>query len=312
MGHFDELYDLKPSLFNRQKRRDKRLHEELIECGRYNGGRRHKKGREEGRKKLEQLLKRTESEPVRENMGMLRKVGRRTFLSDNLEPLERWLAAQLGRPWDTIYSELGKIVNPDSVHGIHIREHLWEYVTTKCRMDEAGNLVIAEHSGEPVAWPEMNRMAGDYLVHPVSGMLQKMPSGKAEPRGPFPKKARWKKEKQRNRFKIRQGLIPPKTTAPAGVDLATWPCIRTRNKRLEKCTLLDIRWGAEVFRAAVNAVDIWPADKRRSDSFRDLFLKLHVRSVFSGGTIKEGEVLNLKAREHQAAKWTVFEENRLF
>ena len=47
---------LKPSKLNRQKRRDKRLHEELIECRRYGGGDKNKKWREAGRRRRLQNL----------------------------------------------------------------------------------------------------------------------------------------------------------------------------------------------------------------------------------------------------------------
>src|SRR5712691_3139007 len=53
---------------------------------------------------------------------------RRKWFSDLLGPLRRWLHAQLGRPWNDVYSEACAVIKPDSVVRAHIKTHLLEFV----------------------------------------------------------------------------------------------------------------------------------------------------------------------------------------
>ena len=48
----------------------------------------------------------------------------RKEFGENLAPLRRWLLAQVGRPWDEVYSEACKVIKPDSVVRNHIKFHL--------------------------------------------------------------------------------------------------------------------------------------------------------------------------------------------
>lgn len=49
-------------------------------------------------------------------------------LSDNLNPLERWLKRQVGRSWDKTYSEFCKREDKRTLRGDHIHRHLKEMV----------------------------------------------------------------------------------------------------------------------------------------------------------------------------------------
>jgi hypothetical protein len=46
--------------------------------------------------------------------------------SENLAPLRRYLEAQVGRPWDKVYSEIRAHVDADSAVQYHILQHLYD------------------------------------------------------------------------------------------------------------------------------------------------------------------------------------------
>src|SRR2546427_1453297 len=52
----------------------------------------------------------------------------RKSFGEHLGPLRRWLRSQVGRPWDTVYSEACAVIKPDSVVRNHIKFHLLEFV----------------------------------------------------------------------------------------------------------------------------------------------------------------------------------------
>jgi hypothetical protein len=69
-----------------------------------------------------------EDMPYREGMQSVhKKVGRDwKYLNENLSPLRRYLEKQVGRSWNTVYSEIRKMIgkNPNAVKG-HILQHLF-------------------------------------------------------------------------------------------------------------------------------------------------------------------------------------------
>jgi hypothetical protein len=52
--------------------------------------------------------------------------------SDKLGPLRAYLKAQVGRPWDKIYSELSQNLDKRSLAGIHIWDHVKQEVKINC------------------------------------------------------------------------------------------------------------------------------------------------------------------------------------
>ncbi len=60
--------------------------------------------------------------------GMRRPYRSRKAFTDLLGPLRRWLRAQVGRPWDDVYSEACAVIKPDSIVRAHIKTHLLEFV----------------------------------------------------------------------------------------------------------------------------------------------------------------------------------------
>lgn len=108
--------------------------------------------------------------PVRESM---RKPYRRTWRAKEmrlkLAPLHRFLEAQVGRPWDTVYSEICTRVRGPMAP--QILEHVSDWVATNTEMLDGE---VVEHS----SWWGLRDVAGyyDLYVHPVSRLLCRVPT----------------------------------------------------------------------------------------------------------------------------------------
>ncbi len=118
----DNLAYLKPALHKRQKRRDKRLDEELIEC--YRTGMRSKQ-----KNGYKNKMKRDGYEAARQRESIkFMYSGGTKHLNDNLEPLQRYLVSKVGKNWDKVYSELCGQLKKNTVSGQHVFNHLFDYV----------------------------------------------------------------------------------------------------------------------------------------------------------------------------------------
>lgn len=113
----------KPSRWYRQKHRDKRLAEEVIECYRHGmRTRAYKRGRR-------QKLRQADYADSRRCEGMTRlHRGGTKYFNDNLSPLRRFLQRRLGQPWTLVYQELSQKLDRRSVAGQHVYQHLEEMV----------------------------------------------------------------------------------------------------------------------------------------------------------------------------------------
>ena len=107
---------VKPSLLQRQKRRDKRMDEEVIEVGRYQGGKKGKILRERGYKSFYEKNF-PDSYPV--NVSITPR-GRMTHFDDNLGLLKKYLMTHVGQKWDDVFAELNAKLDSRSVQGQHI------------------------------------------------------------------------------------------------------------------------------------------------------------------------------------------------
>jgi hypothetical protein len=61
--------------------------------------------------------------------------GDRRELNENLAPLRRYLAKQVGRPWNKVYSEIAAHLRVDSAVQQHVRDHLRDFVALAPRRD---------------------------------------------------------------------------------------------------------------------------------------------------------------------------------
>jgi hypothetical protein len=53
------------------------------------------------------------------------------MLNETLAPLRRYLVAQVGRPWDAVYSEIAANLRSSSTVQQHVRDHLWDFVNLR-------------------------------------------------------------------------------------------------------------------------------------------------------------------------------------
>jgi hypothetical protein len=125
----DNISYLKPSLQKRQKRRDKRLDEELIECYRRGSRTKQMKG-------YKNKLKRNLYEYARQHESMKFMHGGGTkFFNDNLEPMKRFLNRKVGKNWNKVHSELCGVLSKQTISGLHVFNHLYQFVFEKVKIE---------------------------------------------------------------------------------------------------------------------------------------------------------------------------------
>lgn len=110
--------------------------------------------------------------------GIKRPHGYRKALSDLLGPLRRWLHAQVGRPWNDVYSEACAVIKPDSVIRAHIKTHLLQFVERHTFMHD-GKVCVLDigYRGRGVVSVEKRRYGWHlFYVHPESYLLCKIPN----------------------------------------------------------------------------------------------------------------------------------------
>ena len=163
----DNLDMLKPSLRKRQKRRDKRMHEELIEC--YRIWRNHAIKKHKGYQKM--ITKNNyEFAPQKEGIKFMGNSVK--HFDDNLGPLKRYLEKNTGRKWDSVYSELCKKVDKNSVVGQHLYSHLWDFVDTYAFKENG--VWMSKQYGSIYELGTYWLCRQKYFVHPESGILMKV------------------------------------------------------------------------------------------------------------------------------------------
>lgn len=96
----------------------------------------------------------------------------RPQFSENLAPLRRYLAAQVGRPWDLVHSEIRARIDAGSAVQYHILQHLYDDLAVRVREDERG---VLWHSGR---WGREERLDARWrpslYVCPRSGLLRRV------------------------------------------------------------------------------------------------------------------------------------------
>jgi len=164
MVFMEHLEFLKPSLQKRQKRRDKRLGEELIECYRYGGGYYFKRGyKNKVRKNNYENAKRVEG------MKKMHSGGTKVF-NDNLQPLMRFLNTNQGKNWNKLYKVLCSNLDRRTLSGEHVFNHLWDFVYTNVTIENKRiycmRYGVIQELTSSEKWPR-------FYVHPQTGQLMK-------------------------------------------------------------------------------------------------------------------------------------------
>jgi hypothetical protein len=102
---------------------------------------------------------------AREPKGRAQKT---KHLNETLNPLKRYLASNVGRPWNKVYSEISQHLKPTSTVQQHVRDHLDDFVAAKTRM-QAGQVMAALRFGGERPVRETSTL---YYVHPRTGLLR--------------------------------------------------------------------------------------------------------------------------------------------
>jgi hypothetical protein len=140
-----------------------------------------------------------EAQPIKQGMKFL--LADTKSLNENLAPLRRYLARQVGRPWSKVYSEISAHLKATNAVQQHVRDHLKDYVAIKVTMNKAG---------EPISAARWWRWY-DFYVDPHDGILKraKADTDKARKRA---------KEQRRQRLALAQSKVNRINLAP-GSDL---------------------------------------------------------------------------------------------
>lgn len=101
-----------------------------------------------------------EDQPRRE--GMKLRSGGGKSLNEHLSPLRRYLAGQVGRPWDRVFADICRHLDRGSAVQDHVRDHVDDYVAV-CVVITDGEL---RHSD---GWP----LRTPFYVCPRTGILKK-------------------------------------------------------------------------------------------------------------------------------------------
>jgi hypothetical protein len=110
-----------------------------------------------------------EDQPKRE--GIKVRSGGSKMLNEHLSPLRRYLAKQVGRPWDKVFARICRHVNRSNPVQDHVRDHLDDYVAI-CVIVYYGQLCHGD--GYRVGVPIYTL----FYVCPRTGILRKNPKAR--------------------------------------------------------------------------------------------------------------------------------------
>ena len=92
--------------------------------------------------------------------------------SENLAPLRRYLAAQVGRPWDLVHAEIRARIDAGSSVQYHILQHLYDDLAVRVREDADG---VLRYQGR---WGREMRLDGRWgpslYVCPRTGLVRRV------------------------------------------------------------------------------------------------------------------------------------------
>lgn len=100
--------------------------------------------------------------------GLRRRHRQRKWLNENLRPLERFLAAQIERPWDKVYAEICERIDRRNTVQQHIHQHLSDFVAVRV-VEIDGVLHSTGRWGSPE--PLHTRWGPRHYVCPRTGLL---------------------------------------------------------------------------------------------------------------------------------------------
>ncbi|MEM7296929.1 MAG: hypothetical protein AAF391_01535 [Bacteroidota bacterium] len=162
----ENLEMLKPSIRKRQKRRDKRMGEELIECYRTKSWEISSKTKGYDKRNVGNDFQWAKSKE-----GMKIRSGGTKYQTDNLKPLVRYLESKQGKFWDKVYSDLCQKMDKNTLLGQHLFDHLMDFVETKVTIESGRIMSLSSWGGLKELY---SGFYPQFYVHPKSGVLLKV------------------------------------------------------------------------------------------------------------------------------------------
>jgi hypothetical protein len=101
-------------------------------------------------------------------LGMRAGYGR-PWLNENLGPLRRFLHAQIGRPWDKVFSEISRNIDRRNTVQQHIHQHLDDFIAIQVEWRD-GQLIDLK---DGCTW--RNRWRQTLYVDPRTGLIRRKP-----------------------------------------------------------------------------------------------------------------------------------------
>ena len=109
--------------------------------------------------------------PQKQGMG----VGGTKYLSENLAPLRRYLAAQVGRPWDKVAGEMRANIKPGNTVQEHILTHIDDFLVLKAEKvepSEAAPCGVRRVQGRGIRGLRVIS-EGTFYVDPDDGLIKR-------------------------------------------------------------------------------------------------------------------------------------------
>jgi hypothetical protein len=97
-------------------------------------------------------------------LGMRAGYGYRD-LNENLNPLQRYLRSQVGRPWDKVYSEIAGTIDRRNTVQQHVYQHLHQFVAVKVAWKDGQLVDLGAYSG-------VKEVLQELYVDPRTGLLR--------------------------------------------------------------------------------------------------------------------------------------------
>jgi hypothetical protein len=98
---------------------------------------------------------------------------------DHIQPLRKYVLAQVGRKWDDVYSEIRRTIPRTNTVNNHVYQHLFQFVATNVYIRDG-----VVYDGDMSSYTsKMNYpVSQDTYVHPETGVLMKTPDQKRRKR----------------------------------------------------------------------------------------------------------------------------------
>lgn len=102
------------------------------------------------------------------NPYLIKPINKSKYLSDHLGPLRRFLRSKVGQPWNEVYSQLCQRLDPSTMAGKHVIDHVWDYVERHVEIIDGG-VYRKPYRGYRRQLDAYHR--DRFYIHPETGIL---------------------------------------------------------------------------------------------------------------------------------------------